>query len=41
MNENEEPDIIIARLMSILLNKLYLDKLEPKELIITLLEMSK
>ena len=38
MDENEELDIMIARLMLILLNKLYLNKLGPKKLVTTSLE---
>jgi len=42
MNENEieASDIIIIRLMSILLNKLCLNRLELKELVIITLETS-
>jgi len=43
MNENkiEASDIIIIRLMSILLNKLHLNRLKFKELITTILEVNK
>ena len=40
MNKNKKPNIITTRLMSILLNKLHLDKLEFKELVITSLKIN-
>ena len=41
MNENKESNTIITRLIFTLLNKLCPDKLEFKELTITLLKVSK
>jgi len=40
MNENKESNIIITKLISILSNKLHLDRLELKELAITLLKIN-
>ena len=39
MNENEEPNIIITRLILTLLNKLHLNRLGLKEFAITSLEI--
>ena len=39
MNENEKSDIIIIKLMSTFLNKLYLNKLKFKKLIIASLKV--
>ena len=41
MNKNEKPDITITKLMSILLNKLYLNRLGLKELATTSLKINK
>ena len=41
MDENKEPNIMIARLMPTLLNKLHLNRLELKELVITSLKVDK
>ena len=40
MDKNEESNTIIIKLIFTLLNKLYLDKLELKELAITILKAS-
>ena len=41
MNKNKELNIIIIKLISTFLNKLYLNRLEFKELTTTLLKISK